>query len=647
MNNMSVEQIKNYLFQSNDLSILDNKDIKNKIINSENKYQFIWFCQDNRLSDEVYKRLFDDEGIDILINSSDIRDRLNGILTCNRKFASDLLCNDSVCEVTFKYIDSLSSYFDSINEEAAVYFSNYLLERDKGNFLMVFSSYNAEAQFKVIKECFIDDALFKDILSRLRSNALQMVLDDGLITSLADYNFNIIYSLACKNALFPISFLDDKKFITNISNMEDTKSYRFLINKLQISNDVSLLEKKRKEYIDNQIEIYDYDNDMLKVYSDFYGEIACLDEDKRLDSCFDILDRYFNSFGFEQIKNDLGYKLYEILSKRGLTGLKDYLQNKSKLSLSNMIIDYHFEDVPFNVLIDLKELVKFQYTEGRILSDEDIKLYLSVCDIDNSSTEKIFQIHNTLKQFNMKEKFYDDIRASKDKSYQMINDKVLNKQNIIKFYDEEVSNEYGVPIYTLDGDDFMVVVKSLPASKEYILNTIDSYADGSSFSIDGSDKLCTYKDPHDCYNLVYCSLPKNQIVHVYPVDSFSKYNRGKGNGTDRINKIYTPDELVNVSYHYNELIVATPNNTINSELDKKLESPELLAIYCYDNITMNDIESAKRNNCGIIVVKTDKYKIDKTNKLNMFDTTFSFDGYKKGLNYITNIREDNDYGRGR
>lgn len=44
-----------------------------------------------------------------------------------------------------------------------------------------------------------------------------------------------------------------------------------------------------------------------------------------------------------------------------------------------------------------------------------------------------------------------------------------------------------------------------------------------------------------------------------------------------------------------------------NEYDEKIINPEMIALFCYDEITENDIASAKNLGIGIILVLTKKY----------------------------------------
>ena len=235
------------------------------------------------------------------------------------------------------------------------------------------------------------------------------------------------------------------------------------------------------------------------------------------------------------------------------------------------------------------------------------------------------KILDNLKNKNMAHKFYDDFRLARSKMVELFNSSILNSDNIYRYENKELSNKYGVPVYEMNGNEFYVLVKAIEKRKDSILNPNDLYAyrDGSSFSIDGGNKLSTFLDTNMYYNLAYNRIPDNQLVHVFEVDSFSNYYRNKNNnlpydrnGTDRINRLFTPKEIVDVSSSYNELIISQPNR-MNDEFNSKLEQPVPFAIYCYDDISDHDILSSKATGLGIILVNTKKYDIDKSGRVSL------------------------------
>lgn len=155
---------------------------------------------------------------------------------------------------------------------------------------------------------------------------------------------------------------------------------------------------------------------------------------------------------------------------------------------------------------------------------------------------------------------------------------------------------------------------------ELLPSDIHSYKDAGSFSIDASNKLNTFKDPRSNYNLIFNGFNVDQVVHMFPVDSFSGYEREK-QATDRIIELLTPEEFTGRSRNYNEVIISQKNEIKPSDMDNRLPLPKPFAIYCYDEIGPNDIESAKKLGIGIVVVNTKKYNVEKKDsQISMFET---------------------------
>ena len=201
---------------------------------------------------------------------------------------------------------------------------------------------------------------------------------------------------------------------------------------------------------------------------------------------------------------------------------------------------------------------------------------------------------------------------------ELINKSILNKENIGKYKNEELSQKCGVPVYVLEGSEFYVLAKSLQVDKSEILdkNILSKTSDGASFTLDHSDKLKVYADTKIKYCIAYSGIPFRQLVHVFETDSYSHYCRNlktnlpkDTNGTNRINRLYTPKRLIESAIDYDELVIAEPRGTTD-EFDLSLNRPEEFAIYCYDDIADNDVVSAKENSLGIILVRTNCYSTD-------------------------------------
>lgn len=628
------------------INALSDKRIKEKLINPENKYELIWLTQE--MPDEAALILFDDTGINILSKSRDLPAKLNGIITSCKKYVNKLLLKKEFCKLIIDQYQNLSYYLTSLEKEGAIALAKYVQENHNDLLINTIVRLSINVQKDVIASLELPHSTKKKlVIAASRSAAEYLLNEDSGFIHLEDYKYDELLKLFSKNCTIPSHHLSEKEFIEKITTIESIKDYRFLINNLSKSNDTSEITKARKKYYNQEILNYNVENNMLERYYQLYQELPQIVESNIVDyeKVEEILNKYFNFYGSGDNEWYIRRKLNEYIRSKDKETLKEFLVSESNLQLSNMIIDYHFEDIPFNFFLDIKQLLSFHQKENQILNNEELEIYNKLINIDKLTYEEKIQLHNRLKQEDFISKNYDIFRTAKDKSASLIKEKILTKESVQKYYDKSLSSTYGVPIYVLEGQEFYAFVKSL-YRKTFILTKeqMTSTTEGGSYSLDGSAKLNTYKDPRTNYNIIFSDFPTNQIVHMYPVDSYSKYVRKSDSpATPRVNKLYTPQELVETSNDYNEIILSQPNELIhNDELNNQLTLPTILGLYCYDEISNFDIESAKKLGVGIVLVKTKAYKINRENKLSMNDTLApSFDQrYADNIDYLSKITED-------
>ena len=584
---------KKYLFDGiSNPSIFKKIDIKNDIINNDSRHEITWFCQDKSVTSEMIYNLLDDEGINILNNTRDKLSRVNGIISCGKDI-SNLFDN----EVFLSLLIELDNYYFYFKEDEALKFIKYCINNKNEIVVRAFNKLNENAQIYVISNCDMSE-FYYDLLVGSKLGCSKIIVDK--ISSLENYKYDDLFDIFEKDMVIPNRLLS-MSFINKISTIYNVKAYRSLVNELGKNNDISNIEILRRKY-------YDY---FLDNCSDIYNNI--LSEVKSGSDISILLNKYFNCFGG-----------YDSFLNNGFFDIDEKLKKSLNYITSEIVVDYLFQDNAYNVFLDINELFKFS-TSVVFLSEDDKKIYSDIVSLDDISVFDKKKILDNLKNKNMAHKFYDDFRLARSKMVELFNSSILNSDNIYRYENKELSNKYGVPVYEMNGNEFYVLVKAIEKRKDSILNPNDLYAycDGSSFSIDGGNKLSTFLDTNMYYNLAYNRIPDNQLVHVFEVDSFSNYYRNKNNnlpydrnGTDRINRLFTPKEIVDVSSSYNELIISQPNR-MNDEFNSKLEQPVPFAIYCYDDISDHDILSSKATGLGIILVNTKKYDIDKFGRVSL------------------------------
>lgn len=629
------------------LECLKDSRIKKKIINGARKWDLILLMQ--QMEDDYALALFDEEGLKILMNSKEFEFEFNGLMMSHRKYINKLFANKTFCKMFNKEFEKFKSYLTEIDSEAAFNFLNYLGQEDNDKLEEILLNLSPKTQEELLKKIDIPENMLKFCVLRLSSQAVNYLLkNDSRIYTLNDYKYDELIKIFGKKIEVPNKLLEDKQFMKKIYTIESVKDYRFLIEKLAHEKDASNIEKHRKSYYEIQINSYNKSTQMLNRYELCYKELCELIDknNSNMNSINEIIKKYLNTFQNESSLWDFKKILWDLIVSKDKEKLKQFFINESNIKLSDMIIDYHFEDIPYNFFIDIKELVRFQNTEGRTLNDNDLAIYNKLINIDNLTYEEKINLHNKLKEEDWISKHYEICREAKDMEISLIKEKIINREKLEEYFEPNMSRMFGVPVYTLDGEDFYAFVKTLRVEKKRVLtrDNIKYHVDGSSFSLDGSKKLNTYTDPRINYNLIYSDFPADQVMHIYHVDSFSNFKRGNDEkATQRVYKLYTPEELVEKSADYNEILLVQPNHTTkNNPINDMLQLPSILGIYCYDYLTDQDVESAKNLGVGIVIVRTKEYDVKKQDRESLLDTMVISQErrYIEEIDYLTDVNSN-------
>lgn len=652
---LDYDLLKSYLLQVNEETckkILANDEIKHKLIDTLKRHNFVWLAQED--NNYLIPYLLEGNGLKILANTTEIVDKLNGIITSGQDYVIVLFKNPEFVKLVLNYEDSLKYVFSGIISEGAYYFVRELINLKVDDKLLsnVICSVNKNAQIMIIKNLNVPNTIFWDLIISMKPEASEILMQSNSVgKNLNDLSLGRLSSLFEQEISLPLDIIQDRSFLNNITTMVDTKSFRILMNNLCKANDSDLIEKLRKKHYEKTIESYDDQNNMLSLFSEAYVKLKQILGNSRISffNIYNCLEKVFSNLLDSDYLYDLVSRIkdFEIVNSETILA---FFQKLSNLELTNMIIDYHFEDVYFNVLKDIEILCNFYEIGGIILSEEEYKLYNSILHLDELSYSEKIKLHEKMKSYNFKEKFYDDIRNAKNKSYQMINQEILNEEKLKRFQNEELSNRYGVKVYVLDGQPFKALVKSFNEGKTFALETqfVHNYSLYGSFSLDGSDKLKTFKDPRQYYNFLYEGINEEQVIHTFSVDSFSsrpiKYDN---NLTNRFNEILTPEALLTNSNDYNEILIRQASESKPLEIDGRIPVPKMIALYCYDEITSYDVETAKALGVGIVLILTRNYsKRANSGGISMFDTmTMGTSSDILENNYLNGMSQDAMYGR--
>ena len=589
---------------------------KREIINS-NKQDFLDFLY-NDLNGEILN-LLDDEGVEYLKKYSDITDRITYIL--NYSNYVDLLFNNQKFLDLFLSTD-ISKYYASLknlNNKTYDLIVNRCLELNKDVNLIgqLISYFNKDYQLKFIDKYDYPNDLIYEMLKRnpkilgkkilekynidLTSHNISIkgLIDAGKSVSFEDMAKRNGDSFVSSGGEFFLlsSDLLNTEVAQKLWNELNVYEYRFLINDANYCGDPTNLNN----YAKTKEEEFILNTDYPKIYQNIFNMINKL---SNLDSSSnEYRDIFRNLIRQIQIFPNEYTNLRELIFNGEFAETINLITKSLDEKKSDYIIDYHFEENYYNVMYDLKELLEFYYAGNIDIPEDRLYLYQQIVNIDMLSSHEKIELHNQLKQYNMMEIFYDDMSFARKQVRKAIKDYSMVKEELVKFKDEELSNEYGVDVYNIEDNPFFAIVKSN-------INREDNLPVGHSYSLVGNGCISVFGTPEYNGTYVYDSSDLNpeQIVHVFPRDSFTMYKpfRFTSNATDRVEQLMMPDELLYNKRTYNEILILEHGRT-QTDIDSRIPKLKKIALYCVDQITAKDVETAKIHNIGIMLINSKKY----------------------------------------
>ena len=603
-------------------SFLRQEKVKRTIICEFNDEDFesILFL-DEKYNGTILDALFDRKGKEILELFYSAADRIDSIfkfpIIASRLMKQEWFCNIlSIKNIMNKNINSYEHGF----------FFEYLAKnKDRLYRALLNKNLPNEGKSYLLKN--IDITKHLDILKELDKEVLQPLFN-RINFDLSDFNIEDLIKILEKYVVIPYYLIDNKKFINKVCTCKDILQIRYLFNLLSKSQDISFLESKRKEeYLK---ELNNEEETLIYPFNDIYKKI---NNSSKLNSndifiiikdsfpdCSDEFIEYYSSVIYA------GYKKKVLL---------DCLKILSNRYASNIMFDYLFEEYYYNIFIDLNELLSFNQ-QRKIISDEKIAIYSKLAHVDKLDYKSKMSLFNyLLNNYNMMEELYDDMSFAREEMNKQVANSIITKKKLKGKKNKLLSTMYGVDVYTYDGKDFFAVVKS--GEK----NTDHKEPHGYSYSLIGKNAVGTFMDPNLIPTFLYDGLTSEQIVHIFPFDSYTRYDRDNGS-TDYVRVLMTPDELLDTSGVYNEMLVIE-KGTEPSELDKHFPQLRKIALYCYDKIRRKDIKIAKENNVGIVLVDTSQFDLKRTHSVRgVFNEDFT---YYLGSNRTDYKLEQLDYQR--
>jgi len=595
---------------------------RNEIINNYSKDDFSKYLE-NDYEGKILG-LMNSEGLAILENSPLKEERIVYILTFS-KYRNELFKNSEFLDVFFK--TDFSYYYACLgNLQSETYdliLDKYLkLNPSAEDFAIFFSYFNKNYKLEKIKNWpYGIDTLYK-IINVEDSGILAYIISNYNI-DLSDRRINIegLISKAKQSVLkmqedrnmfneikpaidIPVHMVN-KNLAKRLLETYDIFKLRRILNNLCFCTDPEEVNNYIKNKEDNIINSY-IENTLNSPYHEIFKlfqKMNEMDEMNEFDTYYTIRKEYIKTINACNNK-DINDIIQEKYKQSGISGVYNYLKEQSERKISDYIIDYNFEENYYNVMLDVRELLRFYYDGNVILQKEHVELYEQISNIDYLSVEEKKQLHNILKQINIKEIFYDDMALARYIVNETIKEMSLNRESIKKYRDEKLSKENGVDVYVMNNEPFFGIVKTG-------IHVSDNLPTGHSYSLIGNDCIAVFGDSKNSNTFLYDSedLNPEQIVHVFPFDSFTLFKpfNAVDTATNRVNMLMMPEEITGLSAKcYSELLILEQGND-QTDIDEKIPKLKRIALYCVDEIRQQDVEKAQQLGLGIILIPSKKY----------------------------------------
>lgn len=547
VNDTSLKKLKQKLTVSEIMSLLDLQSINefyNRCIfeykNSFEKYKiFSYLCTNKKESIAL----------------------VNYLLTNNELFL-EFIINITFYKDVFNYIDTelilkiILKLYSLNNEKYLYFFVTYL---------------NVDTQKELI-DANLDDNLLVNITGYLKPESIKYLFFSDKRINYLFPKINIM-ELIKNDTIFPNEILNNKKFF----NMLKTNSlviFRKTINNLEKNNLPEPIENHINKYYEELINSYNEEYDMFNDYVYIINLIHRLNKTVNFNSY--ILDR----------EASIIYNNY--LNNKELNIINEY-KKLTSLKLSEIIIDYLFQDNIYNVWFNIKEMFRFN-DKFHLLDLNKEEFYTTILNFDELSNKDKIKFYHTYKNEDINLMFYEDLRNTKDKSYEFINNQLFNYNNYN--INLKLSLKYKTNIYDLRDQEFFMLVRGEKCHQETTSSLRNCYSiiSNENTSVFGSGTITIYG---------YNNIDVDRVLHVYESDSYSlDLNEKKVISRIKVNRIMTPKELCNGSSWYSEIQIINQKDANGFYAAKR---PDYIVAINY--INQEDVYESKRLNIPIVLIK--------------------------------------------
>lgn len=542
---------------------LKDDEFRKRLFSSDGHYPFVWLVQD--LYNEQLLFLLDDNIIPLLKNDNRLGDKLNAIMTCGNAYNNEFLKKKEVIEMIINKINELHYFIESLNIDFGINYFKYLVEVGKLNYIEYL---NEDVQLEILKdkenvEIIKNKKVEYNFLGLLGKSSIEYLLNDSYFENIfLNSPINFIANIIKRGVKLPTKFHYSNVLIEKYLQIEDPIIFIECLIDLGEENFYlkDVIKAKREKINVQKVESIDT---KLGIFKEYVKYLNCDDED-----VLELGDTY----------------------EKRLNKLQSITSNK----LLDIIIGMNYEDVPYNFLKNLQNIINYvENNDINMIPIDRLNIYKKILKFKKLSIEdKISLFYELNNRKTALTEFYDDYKSCYNDSLIKMKNNCLKVENLKK---SSLSDKYNLNIYELNGEKFKMLINHTYMHR----NDNDpnmTWGDNqkvASLSLIGDKCLQTFRDPKNYVILGFNDFDYQNIMHIYHSDSMSAHEFSSKRVIDLLN----PDDLIAQTVNYNEILMKNSNKLKPSY------------VVCYDDIKEGDIAASRKlGNIPIVLIHTDKYE---------------------------------------
>ena len=305
---------------------------------------------------------------------------------------------------------------------------------------------------------------------------------------------------------------------------------------------------------------------------------------------------------------DLRKEIWQSIKENDIDALKECLRKSTTNVIRDTLISNFYEEAPVNFIKNLLNIINFQLETGKeIIDSEMLSMYqIIITSLKEDNHDELLNLYNKMSKSNIDYKgiFFDQCRAAKNKTAEMIMHSVFKPKEYSKeqkIKEEEID---GVNCYILKGEPFYMLVHG---STKQISSFQGKSSDAVSLSLISGERLNIFND-----EIIYgfTDMNPDQFVELYNDDAATDYRIGNENISElHMVPTYTsPQKFIERTpeSQFNEIVYLTGREKTRKDYPQIIP-PKPSYLVCLNDVNRSSIALAKKLGIPIVIIETEYY----------------------------------------